>query len=181
MAEFTHDESEYDEVDASVEAAGFTDWAAEHDIANVSSEQAGNNGDDNNDGDKGLLYYAESARGDQLIEVFISPLDRSEHTTVEDMVQYDETKYSFDWKRLMDSITSHRDEVLLISIINYVRRKTQTEVIQTSEQAIGLFEEILAKIDQIRSDDVNLQPQIENDALLPKIGETELTRRCFIL
>ena len=160
MAEFTHDDPDYDEVDASVDAAGFTDWSAEHDGDAVSSEQEGNGDRD------GGLYYAESARGDQLIEVFVSPLDRSGHSTIEDMINCDKTKFGFDWEALMNNITSHKDELLLISIINYMRRKTEAESIQTSEQALGLFDEIIAKTDVIKADETNLQPYMENDAVL---------------
>ena len=116
MAEFTHDDPDYDEVDASVDAAGFTDWSAEHDGDAVSSEQEGNGDRD------GGLYYAESARGDQLIEVFVSPLDRSGHSTIEDMINCDKTKFGFDWEALMNNITSHKDELLLISIIKQTPR-----------------------------------------------------------
>ena len=69
MAEFAKGDvdPEYDEVDATLDAAGFTDWSADDDTSNITIEQ----GDNNKEGDG--LYYAESVRSDQLVEIFVSP------------------------------------------------------------------------------------------------------------
>ncbi len=176
MADFTHASTlqneyndDYDEIDASVDEAGFTDWSAEHDedhtnhtdvISTIQQDDSSNDRESD-----GLYYYAESARGDQLIEVFVSPIEGSEYTSIEAMVESDKIKYGFDWKALIDNLTCQKDELLLISIINYIRR-TQSRTTTTCEQASLLFDEIIKKIDDIRADDNNLQPQLDNDALL---------------
>ena len=79
--------------------------------------------------------------------------------------------HTYIYSYIQDKIQGQKDELLIISIINYCRRKCQLNDIRTSAQATVLFDDIISQIEIIRNDETYLQPLFDNDALLYSLSD----------
>ena len=111
MAEFIHDED--DEIDSSMDAAGFTDWAEEENETDITStnlsqqqQKQQQQKQQQQEIEQESLNYTKSTvhNREQLVEVFISVFEDTQYGSVEKLVENDKVKYEFDWKKLMVKI-----------------------------------------------------------------------------
>ena len=96
MAEFMNDED--DEVDMSIDAAGFADWSEDNDTDITSSRpsQQQQQQQQQKEIEQSTIHTSE-----QLVELFVSVFGGTQHHSIEELVVNDKVKYEFDWKALM--------------------------------------------------------------------------------